>query len=249
MAKMPDLAPSRLSRQQRRRLTQVLDKLVRRDTCSVCSTPLVHNSRTVYGLNSRGEAVLAGECCFNQVAIILGHGLFSKRKYDFLNWCRCEPGDSPARRLEANGQIDEAMALYQKAIAAADKQFEGIERWHGGADFSGVERSLLDHPWKTDDRAWFEGNPKRSHRVRMPFTDEFETKVPAGCALIILVRQVKPGTRVRHGFYLNADMVPVPDNEAIAHALFEVASGREPMPRNGWALNALITKYANRGSC
>jgi hypothetical protein len=123
---------------------------------------------------------------------------------------------------------------------------------NGGIEVTGKALLMLDYPWKTDDRVWFKENPKRSHRIRMPFTGEFDelgAKVPAGHALIILVRQVKPGTRTRHGFYLNADLIPVPDDETIAHALFDVATRREPMPRNTGALNALIAKYAARSSC
>jgi hypothetical protein len=265
------LAPSWLPRHQRRLVDKALNKLVEREACSVCGANWPHNRRTAYGLDSSGGIVVTGECCLDRVVVAFGYGFFSERRYDFLNPPQCSsrrtledgPGVSPARRPETNDQIAEAIALYQKAIAAADRQLESIER-HGGIEqHGGVERHgdveitgeallLLDHPWKTDDRLWFEGNPKRSHRVRMPFTGEFDelgANAPAGHALIILVRQVKPGTRARHGFYLNADLIPVPNDEAIAHVLFDVATRREPMPRNGWALNALIAKYAACSSC
>jgi hypothetical protein len=61
--------------------------------------------------------------------------------------------------------------------------------------------------------------------------------------LIVLVRQVEPGARLKAGFYIYADALPVPDDEAVCHALFEVATRREAVPPNGEALLALIEKY------
>ena len=117
----------------------------------------------------------------------------------------------------------------QKAIAETDKRFDGVARRGGVAGMSGV--SVLEHPWKNDDRGWFEQNPEPAHRLRMPFpgeADEEAAEVPPGHALIVLLRQVEPGTRLKAGFYLNAGLLPVPDVEAIAHALFEVAARRVP---------------------
>ena len=59
----------------------------------------------------------------------------------------------------------------------------------------------------------------------------------------MLVRQVEPGSRMRAGFYLNADWLPVPDDEAFAHTLFEVAVRREAVPPDRQALCTLIEKY------
>jgi hypothetical protein len=99
----------------------------------------------------------------------------------------------------------------KKIIAEADKRLADVER------YSGIEvagETVLDYPWKTDDRIWFEENPKRSHRARMPFAGEdclSDAKVLPGCAPIVLVRQIKPGTRMRRGFDLNTALLPVPD--------------------------------------
>ena len=93
--------------------------------------------------------------------------------------------------------------------------------------------NLPDGPWKDDDRIWFEQNRERSHRVRMPFPGEYDAeaaKAPTGHVLIVLVRQVEPGMRIRPAVSLNADLLPLPDDEAVAHALFEVAMRREAVP-------------------
>ena len=98
----------------------------------------------------------------------------------------------------------------------------------------------------SDDRDWFEWNQKRSHRARMPFPgelDEEAAKTPAGHALIVLVRQVEPGSRPRAAFYLNADLPPTADDEGVAQALFDVAVGREAVPPDSEALCTLIEKY------
>jgi hypothetical protein len=115
---------------------------------------------------------------------------------------------------------------------------------------SGVDGMLqvnaLDSAWKDDDRRWFERNPRRSHRVRPPFPGEYDAEAagtPPGHVLIVLVRQVEPGRRIRPAVSLNADLLPLPDDEAVAHALFEVAMQREPAPSDGAALRALVEKY------
>jgi hypothetical protein len=217
---MSDLAPSWLSRPQRRRVDRELQKLLSEDTCSVCGSRLRHNSRTASGFDGHGNVVVAGECCISAVVVPFGFGLYIDRQYDFLS-----PRKSSV--VEPTGeQALDAIAAYQKVIAATDKQVGTIERRGGSGRAPKV--SVLDAPWKDDDRAWFERNPSRAHRARMPFPgelDEVVAKAPAGHALIMLVRQVEPGSRLKANFYFNASLLPVPDDEAIAHAFFEVAMG------------------------
>ena len=62
----------------------------------------------------------------------------------------------------------------------------------------------------------------------------------------MLIRQVEPGKRIRAGFFIPTQALPVPDAESVAHALFEIATGREPIPHGGEALGALIEKYTSR---
>ena len=85
----------------------------------------------------------------------------------------------------------------------------------------------------------------------MPFPGEYDAEAldaPPGHVLIVLVRQVEPGSRIRPRFYLSNDLLPVPDDEAAAHALFEVAMQREAVPPDRQALCALIEKYSVHGS-
>jgi hypothetical protein len=59
----------------------------------------------------------------------------------------------------------------------------------------------------------------------------------------MLVRQVQPGARLRAAVPLDANLLPLPDDEAAVHALFEVAMGREALPPDRQALSTLIKKY------
>jgi hypothetical protein len=144
--------------------------------------------------------------------------------------------------LELSEQI---AAAHQKA--AVDEMFD-IAKRHGGLGCP-AEVNLRDSPWKKADCEWFERNPKRAHRMRMLFpgeADEEAAKTPAGYALVVLVRQVAPGLRPRVLFCLDDDLLPLPDDEAVAHALFEVAVGREAVPADRQALCTLLKKYTVR---
>jgi hypothetical protein len=44
------------------------------------------------------------------------------------------------------------------------------------------------------------------------------------------------------GLWLETELLPVPDDEAVIHALFEIAVGRESMPREPQAFRALVEK-------
>jgi hypothetical protein len=232
------LAPSWLPRQQRRHVNRQLHKLLRHGTCSICGRPLNHHSRTTSGLDAQGNVVVAGECCRSRVAEVFGLGLYSDRQYDFMSPRKPESNVQPT-----NEQIVAAIAAYQEAVADSDKRLADVERRGGVKSVSEV--FLLDHPWKDDDREWFERNPTRSHRMRAPFPNELDgVKIPAGRKMIVFVRQVEPGRRLRAAFDPDVVLLPgSPHDEAFAHALFEVAVGHEAVPSDHKALDALIKKY------
>jgi len=67
--------------------------------------------------------------------------------------------------------------------------------------------------------------------------------------VIMFVRQVEPGQRLRAAFDPDVILLPgSPHDEAFAHALFEVAVGREAIPPDSEALRALIEKYTTPAS-
>jgi len=180
-------APSRLSRQQRRRLERALPKLFERNVCSFCGSSFPHNSATAGGFDAAGNVVLSGECCVSRVSKIFTVG------------------------LALTGE--QIAATHQKAVA--DKILDDAEQ-HGGLGRPfGV--NTTDSPWKDADREWFEQNPTRAHRVRSPFPGEADKEAantPVGHALVMLVRQVQPGARLRAAVPLDANLLPLPDDEA-----------------------------------
>jgi hypothetical protein len=239
IAEPDQLAPSWLPRQQRRHVDRQLRRLLRRDVCSICGNTFKHNSRTAAGFDARGNVVLAGECCIDRVAQIFWAGVYSTRHYDFL------PPAKPRNELTGE-EIADAIAASQKTIAATDQALADLERRGGGVRAPNIV--TRNPPWKTDDASWFKRNQSRTHRVRMPFPGEVNeevTKTAAERALVMLVRQVAPGSRLRAVVDLSADLLPVPDDEAVAHTMFEIAMQREA---DGETLRTLIKKYQANGT-
>jgi hypothetical protein len=231
-----------LSRQQWRAFERRLRKLMAADSCSLCGAGLVHNCQTYGGHTWLGEVALAADCCVDRLVAIHTLGLFSERRYDFLAGPnKVAPGDLKPVPSE---QLPAAIAAHRKAIAVADDLLRDAER------DSGITRKLAvntnDHEWTAADREWFERHPKRSHRLRAPIEGEVDAGIEAD---FVLVRQAAPGIRVRAIGRLH-EALPLPasdaDAEALAFALFEIVSGREPQPPSPQAFTALIKKYRAR---
>jgi len=232
-----------LPRQQRRRVDRELRKLMHGDVCSICGSRLKHNSRTTSGFDEQGNVVLAGECCVDRVTVTFGHGLYTDRQYDFLSSRKSKSIIDLTPK-----QIADAIAAFQKIIASTDEALADVERRGGGIRAQNVVTQ--DHPWKIDDRDWFQRNQSRSHRARMPFPGEFDEekiKASAECALVMLIRQIESNVRLKAVVDLSTDLLPVPDDDATIHALFEASRGYEVMPHNHEALRALAAKYTVRG--
>ena len=195
----------------------------------------------------RGRLAYVGECCRNQLAIIHVSGLYSQRHYDFLDRNSSSSSSSKQRPGHVNSmkEADAAIAAYHNIVADTDKRAEAIARQGGIATLPlspQVRFNMCGAPWKDADAAWFEQHPKRSHRARLVMPGEADkeaAEAPEGCELLLLIRQVEPGTRLKAGFYMRASM-PMPDDEMLAHVLFEVASGHEPVPADSDAMQALI---------
>jgi hypothetical protein len=224
----PELAPRWLPRAQRRYVDRELRKLHHRGVCSLCGGAFRHAQANATGFDAQGNVALACEGCLGRLAEIFGMGLYlSSSGYEV-------PRERSAEAFAAH-------------VADTDQLLADIER-RGGVG-AGMHASRLNRaatPWIIDDDNWFERNPSRSHRARMPLPGECDEKIataPAGTALVILVRQVEPGTRIRAGNFLGTNFLPVPDDEATVHMWFEVAMQREPVPPDDEALRALIEKY------
>jgi hypothetical protein len=60
MNETQSLAPAGLPWQQRQHFDRILNKLIEREVCSVCSRTYPNNSRLAYGLDHVGEIVVVG---------------------------------------------------------------------------------------------------------------------------------------------------------------------------------------------
>ncbi|MBV9825863.1 MAG: hypothetical protein JO001_09330 [Alphaproteobacteria bacterium] len=72
------------------------------------------------------------------------------------------------------------------------------------------------------DAAWFAAHPDRSHRLRPAIINELPgiSAADVAAGTWIAIRQLMPGFRIRTVF---TPPSPPPDDESIAHALFDLA--------------------------
>lgn len=133
-------------------------------------------------------------------------------------------------------------------LPPTDDQLRDTAKRYGGAP-GAVHTVLDDLPWKRDDADWFEKNPTRAHRIRLEFPGEFNGQIsapPAGFVSIVVVRQLSPGFRLRSPL-AHPKHFPIPEDEATAHALFDMDAQGKLGPNCGAELDALIEKYRLEG--
>lgn len=235
-----------MKRADRRRFEKEFKKLPKPDNCMICGTALVHNTRTFGGLVADGSVVLAGECCERHVVAPMVSGLYLTRGVDGL-LLSANRGNGKNNIPEDLGRLD----AIQSHFSDLDNRTLAMMR-QGGIPAQAQNIFVANQPWKADDAAWFKNNPDRSHRLRPMLEGEEATlppkittkEIPANHRLEILVRQVEPGVRIRTIFCRNINF-PLPDHEAIVHALFDTVSkpGSQGIidPQK---LNALAQQYA-----
>lgn len=234
-----------MNRSERRRIDRKLKQVAGQDSCSFCGQKFPHNSRIIAGVTADDEAVIACEQqqCIRGIKKIYAFGLQTHRKYDLFGK---GSGDSSKSVAPANALT--ALNMAQQVISNADEKFDDGLRRSGVKQQQNQTYNLLDSAWKDDDRAWFEQNPTRTHRARSLYPDEYGRPIPAppaGHEVLVLVRQIEPGLRVKRSFYINQQKLPVPDSEAIVHALFDIVdegtgSGE---PIDDEKLGMLIDRY------
>ena len=236
-----------MNRAQRRRLDRQIEGLMGGDGCSVCGATFEHNARLFGGCDGYGRPAITGDCCSEVLAQVTHAGINTKRSYDFLE--RTKKKDPRRSRPSSATEIISAIATCRDLIEDADQQLDGMARRAGVR--GPLRISVLDSPWKADDRVWFEQHPERSHRARLAFpgeANEVVARAPTGTVLLMLIRQVEPGKRVRAGFFINAGLW-APEIEAVAHVLFDIATGQQAQPRDAAERSALVEQYhvAGRG--
>jgi hypothetical protein len=234
----------------RRRVERELQVIIadNGDNCTVCGKAFLHNSKTVGGVTLAGAIVLVGECCARKISEIVVSGLYLDHPYDFAG----VPGESSTCEPISGVDLEKHIKDLQCVFADVDNLVAEALR-DAGLPTNRASVSVLENAWKTEDAAWFKANPKRSHRLRAMFTGEEPTlfnpsagipDLPQRHEFQVLVRQVKPGTRVRVLFCRNAE-VPIPDVEAAIHAIFDIVTAERD--RQGFIsvkeVAALAKKY------
>jgi len=226
----------------RRRVEREVRKIMENqgDWCSICGTPFDHNSKTFGGVIAGGRAALAGECCKNKLKETILAGVYVRPEHGGV-W----------------GSVVVAAESIQGSVSSVDSLGAEIAKKAGilNEDSRSPRINMTDSPWKGDDAAWFEANPKRSHRLRKLL--EGETKdlfagstppsLPPGHEYQVLVRQVEPGFRVRLPFGRNLE-ISIPDDEPVIHALFDVTSTSPGEPINGQEVLERADRYAKSHS-
>jgi hypothetical protein len=215
----------------RRRVEREIREIMRQngDHCSICGAPLEHNTRTFGGTVKDGTTVLTGDCCRKRIATIVLEGLFLDRQLDDLvdRLPLSNTGDASHKSVDVNRAVHAIQKVFD------DRQADGraVARRAGLAE-GRAKLFTQTTAWKTDDAAWFEAHPDRSHRLRSLLGDEASASgfsalgaMPDRHEMQILVRQVEPGKRMRLPFGRNLD-VPIPDDEPVLHALFDIV-GRQ----------------------
>ncbi|KAB0490863.1 MULTISPECIES: hypothetical protein [Pseudomonas] len=223
-----------MNRSERRRYEKEFPKALKKagDNCGICRKPLKHNSRTFGGVLSDGCAALAGECCQNQLDVVMGSGVYINQNTDaimgVLEQMKGDSGGQPvADALEASRRL-------QSGIGGLEDIVERTMR-RGGLSRPAQGISLTDTPWKTDDAQWFETHSARSHRLRPMHPGEHETiptqmkeaVIPDDHRWDILVRQIQKGHRARLAFCRNA-LMEIPDVEEVIHAIFDTVANARP---------------------
>jgi hypothetical protein len=226
-----------VTRQQRRRAERDIQKYIAKDgdRCSICHSAFAHNGRSYGGIDATGAAVVVSDCCKSHLVCLLTEGVYSKSDYDFFD------RSGPQRQMSSE-EISEAFDVYQRRIADADQMACDAQKLAGCSHRRMDAINILDAAWKADDQVWFEQHPHRSHRARAPYPGEMPTTVdvPKDSEFVWLIRQTKPGVRIKAGTALKRKAFPVPDNEAVVHALFDVtANGGDE--KELWAL---IDRYS-----
>ena len=229
IASSDQLVGRNMKRSAQRRVERQIQIIIEKDgdNCSICGKAFPHNSKTYGGLTEGGISALAGECCAKKIKHTVLSGLFLYQDYDTIPTATVASEEATLTSV----QIENAVERLQNHVISVDQLAHDISK-RAGIQNGKTRVTTSDNPWKVDDAEWFKANPARSHRLRSMFPSEGATLfdpsettiLPPNHELQVLVRQVKPGVRVRVQFGRNTD-VPIPDIESLIHALFDLVGG------------------------
>lgn len=197
------------------------------DNCSICNRAFPNNSKTFGGTIEGGAVVLAGDCCFERMKVIVLSGVYIDSRIAAL--LPLEQG--PSNDEGSSGSLSDSIKNLQSYIGSRTDDLKADLMKKGGIRARNTTLDLSDNQWKEDDAGWFQDNPGRSHRLRSMFPGEgssfpdgfSSSSAPPDHEVEILVRQVEVGKRIRTPFFRNSK-IDIPDLEPIIHALFDIAA-------------------------
>ena len=210
----------------RRRIEREVREIMRidGDRCSLCGRVFPHNSRTFGGITPVGRAALVGGCCEMKLGHTILSGLYVNQDFADLP----TTGRSGTESISAV-QVEHALNAMQAVFDDRGALRTRVAS-RAGLEPARTKISFAETTWKSDDAAWFNRHPTRSHRLRPLIGDEAasfgsiaEQPIPPRHELQVIVRQIEPGQRVRSPFGRSLDM-PIPDVEEVLHALFDIVS-------------------------
>lgn len=234
----------------RRRVEREFAALIERDGdhCSLCHQPLKHNSKIYGGITKAGETALTSDCCASKLKETVVSGVYMDGPIVSLPLSKSPSGS----RVLPPSDADEAVSRLQDYVAEVDRLSADIAT-RAGISQQKTIMNFEDSPWKDDDRAWFEANPERSHRLRKLYAGEDVTLVPPGQSVTtpppfhenqVLIRQVQPGQRVKKLFCRNL-ATPIPEVEDVFHAIFDIVTGRREGVITTKEVADLASRYAS----
>jgi hypothetical protein len=207
-------SPARRQGGRRDSVFRAINRLARRsDNCSLCQRAFSHNAKTFGGVTTKGAVALVGDCCCRLLAEQHTTGIYLKQHYGGIFR---PPSNKRRSRLHSAAAIDRHISSLQKAIGSLDRVLK-----KGGAEGVPLALNAQEAPWKADDAAWFAAHPDRTQRARPAAAGEWPQYVST-----TIVRQIAPGSRIKTGFSIPDDDLPVPDEEAMLHGLFDLAVQR-----------------------
>lgn len=214
-----------MNRSERRHFEKKFRTILRTagNNCGICKSALTHNCKTYGGYTSTHSIVLTSDCCKHKIEVLV-EGVYITKDYDSVKKQEASKTSPRSRPTDAAEPVNTMQSYFNTLDTVADEvgQKAGLTKPPNVI-------SVENNPWKSDDAQWFKTHPDRSHRMRLAFADETVSlpphfgDMPAGHELVMLVRQVEVGKRVRIPFARNTSK-EIPDEEAVIHALFDIAS-------------------------
>ena len=236
----------------RRRVEREIRDIMRRDGdhCSLCRREFAPNDRTFGGVTSTGEAALVGSCCEKRLSVCILQGLFMSADLPGADQLL---GRKPTSGMHSPEEVERAIAAFQSVGEAHERRRSDLAS-RAGINPASTKLNTDATAWKAADAAWFASHPSRSHRLRSVLPGEEGAigeiagqQLPLNHEVQVIVRQVEPGARVRLPFARNL-AVPVPDEEEVLHALFDLLSrGANGKPVSTTDVMALIQRLQATG--